>query len=104
MLVSIYRDAGNGEYDGTNGGISSKYTRGVLAGPDTPPDKMFTDKMYEDSEPIPIFHLKERGGAIGAYPGDHESHWYMFGGNFIYSCDSRFPTGTPIKIMDRLER
>lgn len=27
----------------------------------------------------------------------------MFGGNFVYSSDSRFPTRTPIKIHDRVE-
>ena len=29
--------------------------------------------------------------------------WYMFGGNFIYSSDSRFPSKSPIKIFDRVE-
>jgi hypothetical protein len=28
---------------------------------------------------------------------------YMFGGNFIWSCDSRFPHDYPIKIHDRVE-
>jgi len=28
---------------------------------------------------------------------------WMFGGNFIYSCDSRFPCSHPIPIYDRQE-
>jgi len=27
----------------------------------------------------------------------------MFGGNFIYTSDSRFPSDSPIKIFDRME-
>ena len=27
----------------------------------------------------------------------------MFGGNFVYSSDSRFPSDAPIKIHDRIE-
>lgn len=29
--------------------------------------------------------------------------WTMFGGNFVYSSDSRFPSSTPIKVHDRVE-
>jgi len=29
---------------------------------------------------------------------------FMFGGNFVYSSDSRFPSRSPIKIFDRVER
>lgn len=28
---------------------------------------------------------------------------YMFGGNFVYSSDSRFPSDAPIKVFDRIE-
>ena len=31
--------------------------------------------------------------------GEH----FMFGGNFIYTSDSRFPSDSPIKIFDRVE-
>jgi hypothetical protein len=29
--------------------------------------------------------------------------WPMFGGNFAYTSDSRFPASAPIKIFDRVE-
>lgn len=29
--------------------------------------------------------------------------WGMAGGNFIYSCDSRFPSDYPISVHDRVE-
>ncbi len=30
--------------------------------------------------------------------------WVMFGGNFVFSPDSRFPSPHPIKVFDRVER
>lgn len=32
-----------------------------------------------------------------------EKRWAMFGGNFIYTSDSRFPSDQPIHIHDRFE-
>jgi hypothetical protein len=43
--------------------------------------------------------------SLRAVPRDvlESGKWYMFGGNFIYTSDSRFPTKEPIKIFDRVE-
>jgi hypothetical protein len=29
--------------------------------------------------------------------------WTMFGGNFVYTSDSRFPSNSPIAVHDRVE-
>lgn len=56
---------------------------------------------------IPILILDRKTGILRAIPmGDDGIHW-MFGGNFIYCSDSRFPmTGNfkvPIPVHDRRE-
>jgi hypothetical protein len=40
-----------------------------------------------------------------AYPVDESGQIKkgMFGGNFVYTSDSRFPHDTPIRLMDRFE-
>ena len=48
---------------------------------------------------------RERFDDIIAVPKsllDSDKH-YMFGGNFAYTSDSRFPSKAPIKIFDRVE-
>lgn len=56
---------------------------------------------------IPILKLfpGKRNLKYVAAPIDYEGSgkWYMFGGHFIYSSDSRFPSDTPIHVHDRNE-
>jgi len=97
LIVDVYRD----QYDGTNGGISSKYERFVLLGVDAPftPDDMtpalkivkrfLFGRDYYHLEPIDPCPSNQVG--------------YMFGGNFAYSSDSRFPNDYPLPIHDRSE-
>jgi len=33
-----------------------------------------------------------------------EGVWYMNGGNFVYTSDSRFPADYPIPVFDRVEK
>jgi len=100
MHVYVYRNSHIG--DSTNRGISSKFTTFILIGEDVP-------EIFEPSEDCPALYLKksmvfgpERWFYIIEPERKHARH-YMFGGNFAYTSDSRFPTGNPIKIHDRLE-
>ena len=34
---------------------------------------------------------------------DNKKQWFMFGGTFIYTSDSRFPYDYPIPLHDRVE-
>lgn len=107
MVVSVLRDA-NGR-DCTNGGITSRFTEFVLYGPGIPELSTATEKR-------PALRFDPRMGiAAGhswacAYPeptdGTENMIGGMMGGNFVYSCDSRFVAlnlGNPIPVHDRFE-
>jgi len=100
LLVYIYRCNTFG--DCTANGISSKQDRLILVGDGIPEifdgDETDTVKLikrnicgreYLHVEPITI----KPDNSVSA----------MYGGNFIYSCDNRFPSNYPIPIHDRYE-
>lgn len=96
MLASIYRDADGS--DCTNGGISSKVTQVVLVGSGMP-------EIFEPNETRPALFVKAHMGDFIAEPEqDNPRGKYSAGGNFAYTCDSRFREavgGHPIRIHDR---
>jgi hypothetical protein len=96
LSVEVYR---YGTYDCTNNGISAKQdnlilvdTEGPFIGDETNSVKLVKRNFgwgdYVHAEPI-----QQPEGMVGP----------MFGGNFIYSSDSRFPAKYPIPIHDRFE-
>lgn len=104
LPVSVFRDARlPGDY--TNGGISAAYDELFLVShfgwKDVPDDdprlvRVVKRKLFSDGVTricaVPV--NPDRGDrVIGP----------MFGGNFIYSCDSRFPSDYPIPVHDRYE-
>ena len=110
LLVSVYRNAGGGMFGGidcTNGGISSHHSKFILVGDGVA-------EIFEPSDDTPAIRLIKRK-VMGrefwiAAPMDAEfengraaGSPYMFGGNFLYCSDSRFPSDAPIKIFDRKE-
>lgn len=96
--VYVYRDSDRIS-DCTNNGISSKYTRLILVGEDIP--KISTPETESE---IVILKTMQIGDREYKYcvPYAHQKGT-MFGGNFISTCDSRFPNDYPIAIHDRLE-
>lgn len=115
LICSVFRDAEFGG-DTTNNGISSKYNRFVLLGEgiegvftpdeDRPPlyhlavnlrvlhGASFPDELVHYAFPIPIV-----GNLVRSIAGTG----FQFGGNWLYTSDSRFPSMAPIRIMDRQE-
>lgn len=99
MPCTVYRPADFP--DCTNGGVTSRASRVLLVGPGVP----------EVAEPgnLPVLLLDMREGwdhpclTPLARPSDAGNRWTMFGGNFIYTSDSRFPSGRPIPVHDRIE-
>jgi len=95
--------------DSTNNGLSSKVTHAYLVWDIDPIDQ---DQILEDfynEKGEDFFVIKERT-IFGKYSmiavpysiyksGRHS----MFGGNFLYTSDSRFPSEHPIAIHDRVE-
>jgi hypothetical protein len=100
----------NNSGDCTLGGISSKEDRVLLVW-DVKPNEEIPEKI--DGLSVLGFSneiLKGFGEIrqIGAFPLDSlkfqkSGRWYMFGGNFLYTSDSRFPYDHPVKIFDRCE-
>lgn len=97
LLCTIYRPGNMG--DCTNGGVSSRYHAVILVGTNVPP--VFET---EGRESVLHLHFRPQFRDYIAAPSDYGSgRHYMFGGNFLYSSDSRFPFSHPIKIFDRVE-
>lgn len=100
LLCGVYRSPLG---DSTSGGVSSRASSVVLIGAEGP---------FEPSDTLPALYLGKWKGQLIALPtkpmlyasGDVFSpEQFMFGGNFLYTSDSRFPSAQPIKIFDRLE-
>lgn len=98
LMVDVFRAADGA--DCTNGGVSSKFEHFILTvegseGPFEPredrPELVLTKGPYNSIRAVPRELLEEKV-------------WFMFGGNFCFSSDSRFPSDQPIKIFDRVER
>jgi hypothetical protein len=106
LIVNVYR-AVDGR-DCTNGGVSSKHSTltAISHDPGT--------AVFEASSQAPAVYLGKWMGRVVAIPEDlplrpSSSNFaglegWMFGGNFIYSSDSRFPgDGHPVPVFDRRE-
>lgn len=110
LLVNIYRPVAGP--DCTNGGITSKHSTAVLIGEGVPEITAPT----EDSPALvlcrrllnPSFSAWMNNQTAGeeylhAEPLTLLGKSPMFGGNVIYTSDSRFPNRYPIKVHDRIE-
>lgn len=97
--VSIYKDGS----DCTLGGLSSKCDRAVAIWNESIED-ILKNPPNDSAFVIVEGRLK---GYLRAIPLDDylqgEKRWLMNGGNFLYTCDSRFPSKQPIAIHDRHE-
>ena len=113
ISVSVYRD-GNG--DCSNGGVSSRFRRLLVACPDGP-DIFDADKAIplnfcrvrkrhlfgRDVYDVRPAALDEDGNVV-----DRGGKWFMFGGNIAFTSDSRFKAlcdglYAGIQIHDRVE-
>jgi len=109
LLVNVYRNTSYG--DCSNKGITSKYNEFLLI------DEDENIGPFEVSDNCPTLKLVKR--KLGTYTNDKKGEYYlhavpvngdgkkvtggMFGGNFIYTSDSRFPSVGPIPVHDRFE-
>lgn len=96
----VYRDAKLG--DCTNGGISERYDTLYLIC-----DEGYSEKEDDSTELLRLvrrnFCGREYLHAEPTTPTPEGCVGPMFGGNFIYTCDSRFPSPYPIPVHDRYE-
>lgn len=106
LLVWVYRNNSFG--DCSANGISSRHDSFILCGEDV-------DEIFEVKDCTPALMLVKRELQ---HTNDKKGEYYihavpvingklkingMFGGNFVYSNDSRFPSYSPIPIHDRFE-
>ncbi len=86
MLVSVYRNAERGQYDCTNGGMSSKVAKFVVVGYGLP-------EIFTPSDDAPLAFLLPGHGwrVIPADPRDTAKlAGPMMGGNYVGTRDSRW--------------
>ena len=85
--------------DCTNNGVSSRIDDFILIAQDD-----LNDYIDKDTENVLVV-VDGPYDTLRAVPYDlfNRDVWYMFGGNFVYTSDSRFPSDSPIKIFDRVE-
>ena len=100
LICSVYRDTYLG--DCSNGGVTARYHDVMLLCEEG-------WREVEDNDPR-LLRLVRRNYAAGEYlhaepiaPAPEGCVGPMFGGNFIYTCDSRFPSPYPIPVHDRYE-
>lgn len=103
LLCGVYR---NPLGDCTNGGVSSVVNGATLIGEEVA-------EIFEPTERNPALYLRQFKGQLIAVPvalgtwADMKTvaglDGWQFGGNFLFSSDSRFPSAQPIKIFDRRE-
>ena len=104
LIVDIYRNAHG---DCTAGALSSTENRALLILPEGGPFSI------EDNLCKLVLRLDDRKDMSRRFgkpcpivvPVDVDKNGgcNMFGGNFVYTSDSRFPYGFPIPIHDRVE-
>ena len=96
LLVAVFRDS-DLHSDCTNGGLTSKHDRFILLGISGP---------FEPHDDAPALRLSSKSsGHVYARPLDEPDSGnvgWMFGGNFVYTSDSRFPE-YPVPVHDRQE-
>jgi len=92
-----------GMHDSTNNGVTSRFNRFILLGSDV-------SGVFEPDRKTPALRLVRR--TISGKPYLHAEPLapvpqgmvgYMFGGNFIFTSDSRFPSSYPIPVHDRMD-
>ncbi len=97
LHCSVYRTDG---IDCSIEGISKKHNHLILVSEGIP-------EIFAATPDCPAVELVKKNvygkEYLCAKPLDHNDKWYMMGGNFLYTCDSRFPQKYPIPIHDRFE-
>lgn len=100
--ASVYRDAGRG--DCTNNGVTRTY-HDVIVYWGNP--ALLTDSDREIPNLLVLRTKRVAGNDyLNLAPVALLSQWVMDGGNFAYSCDSRFRTNVsayPVPVHDRKE-
>lgn len=106
LTCSVYANKEHG--DCSNRGVTSRVKSVILLDPAGVSDSI--PRLFEPTDDCPALVLKEKK-VFGepyyyAVPLDLDGSGknVMFGGAFIYTSDSRFPSRQPLPVHDRVER
>jgi hypothetical protein len=100
LIVYVYKMP---DCDCTNKGISHDKTQLLLIGEGIP-------EIFEGDETNTVVLVKRNlcgKEYLHVEPINYDENnkpWFMAGGNFVYTSDSRFPNKYPISIHDRVEK
>lgn len=83
LPVTVYRNDGP---DCTLGGVSSHYGKTLVVPCE---DGHITEEDLARDPDYIVMKVGEKGGARNFVPAD-ATGWMMFGGNFVYTSDSRY--------------
>ena len=102
LTVYVYRDSLG---DCTGGGISSNKNELILTSFKTREGEVNLAHIFEGDETNSVKIIENVPNHYCAVPLVYPEGMIgpMFGGNFIYTCDSRFPFKYPVPIHDRFE-
>lgn len=96
LMVQVFRS----DIDASNAGLSARFNEVVLLGVEH-------GQVSEVRDDLPAVEIRTRGDHVFAVPkfDGSDSVWWMMGGTFLYSCDSRFGRTVwgPIPFHDRRE-
>lgn len=103
LMCEVYR---SGSQDTTNGGVSEGVDHVVVVSDEFPLPEIFSPRPG-----MPAMRLEMRDVGFARFPvlvpldcaRDGRQGRYMFGGNFVWTSDSRWPFSGPVKIFDRAE-
>lgn len=102
LRVSVLRDSWINQ-DCTNNGLSSRFNKLLLVGEGVE-GHLDTDEEEDFLILKEVKFFKGEGTFLKAIPYSLKDKFgVQFGGNFIYTTDSRFPSEQPIKVYDRVE-
>lgn len=95
--VDVYKCIGG--YDCTNGGVTSREGHFFIECVDGP----WTEDDLANRGTAATILVEGKAGNRTYLKPKGEVEYTMFGGNFVYSSDSRFPYDRPVHVHDRVE-
>lgn len=99
LPVDVYVNARPG--DCTNGGITVRQPERLVV--ECADGFMTAEDVANAGCTVLVVKDKPFAHAKPALKQEFEKRWTMFGGNFVYSSDSRFPFDAPVAVHDRIE-
>lgn len=100
LTVNVLRSI---DHDCTNNGVSANHERMVIYGLSVKNGPIDAEYNTDENAKLYIHENPRDPSILMATPSPDSDKMFQFGGNFIFTSDSRFPSRQPIKVHDRVE-